>query len=449
MRVLLLCSREDLEVIGGKKVQVEQTRAALQDAGIEVALASKVPEAPSFDLAHVFRSEGCGSTLAQCLDCVEARLPILLSPIWWDYRELLQYQNRVLGRPEDAADTNPEVRAYVAMWKAVEKELSVCCAVSNLVVANSRAEASLISEITGIASSKIHQVPNSVERAFAEASPGDFVSQYGLKDFILCAARIEDLKNQLSLIEAARDLSLDLVLIGEEPQPWYSSLCRAAASPRVHFLPSMDRHRLASAYAAAKVHALVSWYETTGLASLEAALARCRIVSTNRGAPPEYLGEGAWYCDPADVSSIRAALESAFAASPTDSLRERILSEYSQEKTAQALRHAYEGAASAGLPEQPSASSLAVLAESWHGLEAAHRRAAEYARVLFREREDELIAHAGQLQEWLDQRDSTIETLHTRLLDMQNLKVFRYYDSFSRSWLYRVYSLLARRKWPR
>jgi hypothetical protein len=207
----------------------------------------------------------------------------------------------------------------------------------------------------------------------------------------------------------------------------------------------MDRQRLASAYAAAKVHALVSWYETTGLASLEAALAGCRIVSTNRGAPPEYLGEHAWYCNPADVSSIRAALEGALAASAPHPLSERILSEYSPDRSARALRQGYERALSMGKPQQPSASSLARLAESWDDLEAAQWQAAEHGRAYLRE-----------LEEWVRQRDEAIRwhadkiaALQVHLEEMRNLRVFRLYERFSRSWLYRLYSFFARPKRPR
>jgi glycosyltransferase involved in cell wall biosynthesis len=446
MRVLLFCSREDLTVVGGKAVQVEQTRLALENAGLDVTVASRVPEAASFDLFYIFRSEGCGSTLAHFLDCVEAGLPILFAPVWDDYRELFQYVNRILGRPQDAADKDPEVRAYLAMRRAVEEELSVCCSMSSLILPNSRAEAALVSEITGIGGDGIHLVPNAVDPMFAEASPADFIRERGLKDFVLCAARIEDRKNQLSLIEAARDLPVDLVLIGEERQGWYSALCRAAASPRVHFLPAVDRRRLSSAYAAAKVHALPSWHETTGLASLEAALAGCCIVTTNRGGPREYLGGDAWYCDPGDTSSIRSALEGALAGAPSDALKKRILSEYSPQKTAAALRAAYERALTTGPPRKPPASLLTHLAESWHELDAAQWQAAEYRRVHFREREEELVARARQLDEWLKQRDETIESLRAHLEEIQNLKIFRLYDGFSRSWLYKLYSFLARRK---
>ena len=61
-------------------------------------------------------------------------------------------------------------------------------------------------------------------------------------------------------------------------------------------------------YRSARVHVLPSWFETTGLVSLEAGLCRCDVREHNRGHAREYLGDFAWYCDPADPASICSAV---------------------------------------------------------------------------------------------------------------------------------------------
>jgi glycosyltransferase involved in cell wall biosynthesis len=90
------------------------------------------------------------------------------------------------------------------------------------------------------------------------------------------------------------------------------------------------------------VHVMPSWFETTGLVSLEAALAGCNVVSTSRGHAREYLGDLAWYCQPDDPTSIRSAVQAAWNAPARPALRERILSEYTWRHAAIATLMAYD-----------------------------------------------------------------------------------------------------------
>jgi glycosyltransferase involved in cell wall biosynthesis len=60
--------------------------------------------------------------------------------------------------------------------------------------------------------------------------------------------------------------------------------------------------------ASAAVHALPSWQELPGLASLEAASSGARVVVGTRGCEREYFGPDADYADPAQPETIRAAV---------------------------------------------------------------------------------------------------------------------------------------------
>jgi tetratricopeptide (TPR) repeat protein len=83
---------------------------------------------------------------------------------------------------------------------------------------------------------------------------------------------------------------------------------------------------LASAYAAARVHALPSWYELPGLVSLEAAYNGCNVVVTDNGTARDYLGNDAFYCNPGDEQSICQAVMEAYASDVPSTLRERVMS---------------------------------------------------------------------------------------------------------------------------
>jgi glycosyltransferase involved in cell wall biosynthesis len=164
---------------------------------------------------------------------------------------------------------------------------------------------------------------------------------------VLCVGRIEPHKNQLGLMRALKDLpGITLTVVGplHPHHSGYYEQCRqeAAIAKNVTLLPSVPHEQLPGLYARHRTHALASWYETTGLVSLEAAAAGCTVVTTNRGHAEEYFGGDAWYCDPAEPTSIRRAVETAMVSAPSVELLDRIRSRYTWHQTAQKTLAAYE-----------------------------------------------------------------------------------------------------------
>jgi glycosyltransferase involved in cell wall biosynthesis len=84
-----------------------------------------------------------------------------------------------------------------------------------------------------------------------------------------------------------------------------------------------------------------SWFETTGLVSLEAALSGCSIATTDRGHAGEYFDGYAWYLDPEVDDSILRAVRNAWAHPPSPELRARILDRYTWSHVAEATLAAY------------------------------------------------------------------------------------------------------------
>ena len=113
------------------------------------------------------------------------------------------------------------------------------------------------------------------------------------------------------------------------------------AGDNVHFLGSISHENLRNLYKVSKVHALVSWMETPGLSTLEAAAMGCNVVATKKGDPYDYLGDYAFYCEPDDVNSIREAITKAYNAPVNPKLKKRILENYTWEKTAEETLRAY------------------------------------------------------------------------------------------------------------
>lgn len=183
-------------------------------------------------------------------------------------------------------------------------------------------------------------IPNAIE-------PGLFNQQDSFdKDpiLIICVGRIEGRKNQLNLIRALNGTKYKLCIIGSAStnQAKYFESCKHEAGPNVTFIDNIPQQELIDYYHKAKVHVLASWFETTGLSSLEAAAMGCNIVITDKGDTREYFENYAWYCDPSSPSSILAAIEEASQAPSNHLLISKIYTYYTWQNTAAKTLEAYQ-----------------------------------------------------------------------------------------------------------
>jgi glycosyltransferase involved in cell wall biosynthesis len=208
---------------------------------------------------------------------------------------------------------------------------------ADLLLPNSHLEArDLIADLA--VTTPIRVVPNA-------ADPSRFRRQPSSRDRsgVLCVGRIEPRKNQLRLIEALRGTSVQVTIVGDDHPDHraYADNVRSAAGTHVRIIGHVSESDLVSLYQRARVHALPSEFETTGLVSLEAALCGCSIVTTSVGYAREYFRDFAWYCDPYDTASIRRAVLDALPAAEQPGLRQRILENYTWEHAAAATAAAY------------------------------------------------------------------------------------------------------------
>lgn len=326
---VMMQNRTDLQTtVAGDTVQVEKTKTALEKLPVEVKLSGAArTDLTGIDLVHLFNIMPVEETYQQFLNARRQGKKVVLSPIYWDPGEYLQAtgQNNSFGAWwERTMPLRREIMAGVAM-----------------ILPNSDSELEALRQLfETLPPARI--VPNAADPVFGVATAERFIYRYRRKNFILSVGRICRRKNQLSLIRVARKLGYPLVLIGPINDGEYYQECRqAAAGSGTLFIDSLAHQELASAYAAARIHALVSWYDTPGLVSLEAALAGCRIVSTDRGSTRDYLGDAAFYCNPADEASIEKAVVAAWHATPDPELKIRILTHYTWDQAARETYRAY------------------------------------------------------------------------------------------------------------
>jgi len=206
---------------------------------------------------------------------------------------------------------------------------------------NSRAEQQQIEACFGIARPAVI-VPNAVDATLFGPPTGALPTRRG----VLCVGRIEPRKNQFALIAALRGSGIPLTLVGQAGRfsGSYARRCQRAADANVQFVDAQPPAELRRFYHAAAVHACVSWYETPGLASLEAALCGCALVVTPGGCTREYFGDEAHYCEPDEPDSIREAVEDALSTEPSDALARRVAAEFTWSAAAARTLAAYEQA---------------------------------------------------------------------------------------------------------
>ena len=193
---------------------------------------------------------------------------------------------------------------------------------------------------------RIHVVLNGAEVRFARAMPDAFVEEFGVRDFVLYAGRIEPRKNQLNFLRAMEGTNVPIVILGDvvPGHERYADRCRQAAGPRVWFLDRFehDDPLLASAYAACRCLVLTSWFETPGLVALEAGMSGAPLVLTSRGCTAEYFGPHAQYVRPNDLRGIRAMVMRAMWGQRSAVLAEHVRRNFSWAAAARATAAAYE-----------------------------------------------------------------------------------------------------------
>lgn len=315
MKVALVHYPQTWLIEGGHRTQQADTAAALRRAGVDAVIADvEAARRDSFDLVHFF-----GDPRPLLADG-PLQAPLVVSPVHFPAAFTLGPAFRRGGRVATAAERARHrtlcirhARARRARW-ADFRAMMAAHARADLIVTNSRAEAELVRRDAVSPLPPVRVAYSGVDRAYFDGSPDEGRRILGLGDepFVLCAARVEPRKNQLSLALALRGLGVRLVLAGavlpgNEP---YMTACRAACPDLVH-VSHLDRPSLAHAYAAAAVHALPSWFETTGLSTLEALAAGTPAVAGRGPCVDEYFAGHAYLHDPADITELRAAVERA------------------------------------------------------------------------------------------------------------------------------------------
>ncbi len=326
---------------GGGENQLVQTGRYLEARGVGVR-----PFCPWTDridragLLHLFGMSREGLQLARV---ARARgVPVVLSPICWiEPRAMAALATDPVGRLANRAKWR--LKAMVPRWPTWRRDL---LRAADAILPNSIAEGEQLVRWFGADRDRIRPVPNGVEERFARADPSAFRSAHGPGGFVLYVGRIEPRKNVLGLVEGVRLAGLPLVVLGDALPGYegYAADCRRAGEGFARWLPRVDHDDpiLESAYAAASVLALPSWFETPGLVALEAALAGTAVVVTPHGCTREYFGDRVGYARPDRPAEIARAVADAWASGPDPGLSGHVAARYPWSEVARRTAEAYD-----------------------------------------------------------------------------------------------------------
>jgi len=354
MKVAYITRSTLFSIPGGDTIQIAQTAQHMIAAGIEIDI--KLTDAyinyDQYDLLHFFNITRPADMLYHIK---KSKKPFVVSSIFIDYSEYDQFHRKGVSGflfrllPVDTIEYCKAVAKWVLgkdkliskelLWKGQRQSIIEILKKASVLLPNSFSEYRRLAKRYG-PKSKYFIVPNGINPHIFQFDPT--IKKDPL--LIVCAARIEGIKNQINLIKAVNNTKYRLLLIGNAApnQKDYYHECKKIACANIEFIENITQTQLAGYYQRANIHVLPSWFETTGLSSLEAAAMGCKIVITAKGDTTEYFKEAAFYCDPSSPKSIYTAIEKAFEDHSENRIYENILSKYTWQQATIATLHAYE-----------------------------------------------------------------------------------------------------------
>ena len=338
LKILLVAPLSIGLVNGGVRTQAVFTAEYLSKLNTEIKLFNpwKIHNPGDFDIIHTFTAGYETTVVVKQLSDSGAK--VVVSPVHYT-----RQSPKAVRAAQFIEKTGNKVFSGIHTGYSVKKEI---CENADLLLPNTNAESEQIIEGFGIDKSKIVVIPNGVESRFADAKPDLFQNKYNLKNFTLFVGDASaHRKNLLPLLKKITPDDNPLVVIGNLDDSDYSLECYELIKTKENLLHinNMDHDdpMLESAYAAAGVFVLPSYYETPGIAAMEAALAGCKIVITENGGTKEVFQDEATYLNPKSPDSIIEAVRSAHKKSSPDVLKDRLLNNFTWDKVAEQTLEAY------------------------------------------------------------------------------------------------------------
>lgn len=332
-------------------MQLVNTREGLSRQGVLTEVAPGLsPISGEYDIIHIFNTVRIHESYLQFRAARRSKVPVVCTPIWHSvshYKKFLQHRlklpivsvNIYAGLREAFYARRSGIPIYwpaVVAYGHLQRRLVTLV---DAVLPNSRAELRLMERDVKASPKRAFIVPNGTDVACKCAVELD-------RNLVLCAGRIEPLKNQISVIRAFKSLGrrdLNLVFYGKATashRSYFDAFRRELVPGWIEYGDQVSHNDLMSRYQSAAVVVLASFYETTGLAVLEGIVNGAKALITDNDCTREYFEGYASFCDPSSIGSIRSGLSEALARPAHDPAP--LVRKYSWNEAARITRAAYE-----------------------------------------------------------------------------------------------------------
>jgi len=289
---------------GGFQTQIEQTKLALEQTGVEVEWVRWWDDTQRGDLIHFFGRPSHGY-----LEFAHAKgLKVIVAELLTGLGSRGAFARRV-----QSAVIRTLRRSFFfdrMGWRSYE--------LADAAVALTPWEAQLMSEVFGAPPGRVHVVPNGVEEVFLRTPPAPERGRW-----LVCAATIAPRKRVVELTAAAVRAGTPLWVLGvpySDDDPYGREFRElAAAHPEMIRYDGgiQDRARLAGIYAEARGFVLLSTMESLSLSALEAAACGCPLLLSELPWARTTFGANARYCPIADATTTAPVLRAFYGAAPS------------------------------------------------------------------------------------------------------------------------------------
>lgn len=291
---------------GGLQVQIEQTKAALQQLGVEVEPVRWWDESQKGDLIHYFgRPGGWYVQLAQQKG-FKVVFSDLLGAVGARPRLGLAVQEVIMRCANRFAPRN---FLYRLGWESYQR--------ADAILALTAWEAQIMQSLYGTPRERLHIVPNGVDDVFFEKMP---VTR---GPWLVCTSTINAVKRVVELAQMAILAQTPVWIIGKpysDSDPVakkFFSLAKAHPDTLRYSGPIYDRRELAKAYREARGFVLLSQWESLSISALEAAACECPLFLADKPWAHCVFGDKASYCPPGSPGATAKYLQRFYAQAPT------------------------------------------------------------------------------------------------------------------------------------
>jgi glycosyltransferase involved in cell wall biosynthesis len=290
---------------GGFQVQIEQTRQALVECGLEVDFLRWWDPAQKGDVIHFF-----GRPFPRYVQAAHQKgLKVVFSPLHGATGSRSPWQLQLQWMANRLAESFVSSQLLEKLSWETYRIADACIVLTSW-------EAHLVQYLFRAPSEKVHVVPNGVEKVF---SPAPRVQR---GPWLVTTAYVRPVKRPLETARAAIEAQTPYWLIGKpfaESDSYYQqfvALCRAYPQWLRYEGSVENRAQLAAIYQQARGFVLLSQWESLSISAMEAAACGCSLLLSDLPWARSVFGTAAHYCPVTDVGTTARFLRTFYDQAP-------------------------------------------------------------------------------------------------------------------------------------